>query len=86
MPAAQLVAVSALDGVLLDAKGAAVLLNVPESRVRQEARAERIPHVMFGRYVRFDADELRAWAAERARGPRRRTGSRPVPAGARSTC
>ena len=44
---------------LLDANGAAELLNVPASWVLAEARANRIPHIRLGRYVRFDADELR---------------------------
>jgi excisionase family DNA binding protein len=67
-----------VEGALLDAGGAAALLSVPASWVLAEARAERIPHVRLGRYVRFDRAELEAWAAERARGPRRRTGSGPV--------
>jgi hypothetical protein len=57
---------------LLDAKGAAMLLNVPASWVAAEARADRIPHVRLGRYVRYEPDELRAWWRERARGPRMR--------------
>jgi excisionase family DNA binding protein len=57
-------------GSLLDAKDAAKLLNVPASWVLAEARADRIPHVRLGRYVRFDADDLREWAKERRRGPR----------------
>lgn len=68
---------------LLDAAGAAALLGVPTGWVRQEARAERLPHVRLGRYVRFERDALLAWRRERARGPRpRRAGSGPVPAGA----
>ena len=55
-------------GPLLDADGAAELLNVPKSWVLTEARADRIPHVRLGRYVRFDADDLREWAQERRRG------------------
>jgi excisionase family DNA binding protein len=55
---------------LLDAKGAGRLLSVPASWVLAEARADRIPHVRFGRYVRFDRETLLAWTAERARGPR----------------
>lgn len=55
---------------LLDAKGAAELLNVPKSWVLAEARADRCPHIRLGRYVRFDADELREWSRTRARGPR----------------
>jgi len=58
-----------LPGPLLDAEGAAALLNVPKSWVLAEARADRIPHVRLGRYVRFDADDLRDWAQERRRGP-----------------
>ena len=57
---------------LLDAEQAGELLNVPKSWVLAEARADRVPHVRLGRYVRFDADELEAWARERVRGPRRR--------------
>lgn len=60
---------------LLDAKGAAELLNVPASWVLAEARHERIPHVRLGRYVRFDADELVVWWRERARGPWRDRGA-----------
>jgi excisionase family DNA binding protein len=54
---------------LLDAQGAAALLNVPASWVLAEARADRIPHVRLGRYVRFDAGELQAWWLTRRRGP-----------------
>lgn len=43
---------------LLDAKEAGALLNVPASWVLAEARADRIPHVRLGRYVRF-AESLR---------------------------
>ena len=68
-------------GELVNADGAAALLSVPASWVRAEARADRIPHVRLGRYVRFDRDELRAWWQERRRGPWR-TGCRPVSGGA----
>ena len=60
-----------MTGPLLDAKGAAELLSVPASWVLAEARADRIPHVRLGRYVRFDADELAEWCKGRHRGPRR---------------
>jgi excisionase family DNA binding protein len=56
---------------LLDAKAAAALLSVPESWVRQEARAGRLPHVPLGRYVRFQRSELVRWWQARAQGPRR---------------
>lgn len=64
---------------LLDAKQAGELLHVPYTWVLTEARADRIPHVRLGRYVRFVAADLESWYATRARGPRpRRTGSDPV--------
>lgn len=56
---------------LLDAEGAAELLGVPKTWVYAEARRDRIPHVKFGRYVRFDGDELEAWWRPRMQGPRR---------------
>lgn len=60
---------------LLDANGAAALLNVPSSWVLAEARANRIPHVRLGRYVRFDARELELWWQSRRRGPWRARGA-----------
>jgi excisionase family DNA binding protein len=66
--------VAVVSGALLDAEGAAELLNVPRTWVLAEARADRIPHIRFGRYVRFDPDELLAWARGRARGPSREGG------------
>lgn len=67
------------EGALLDAEGAAALLGVPASWVLQEARADRIPHVRLGRYVRFERLDLEDWWRASARGPRRRAGARPVP-------
>jgi hypothetical protein len=58
-------------GPLLDAKGAAVLLNVPASSILAQARADRVPHVRLGRYVRFDERELLECCQARRRGPRR---------------
>ena len=61
---------------LLDARQAAELLNVPESWVRAEARADRIPHLRLGpKYVRFEAAELVAWWQTRRRGPWRARGT-----------
>lgn len=54
---------------LIDAKAAGALLGVPASWVLQEARADRIPHVRLGRYVRFEEDALREWLDTRRRGP-----------------
>jgi len=56
-------------GPLLDAQAASELLNVPKTWVLAEARADRIPHVRLGRYVRFEAKALEAWWAQRRRGP-----------------
>lgn len=56
-------------GKLIDAREAAVLLNVPATWVLGEARAGRIPHVRLGRYVRFEREALCAWWRSRARGP-----------------
>lgn len=65
---------------LLDADQAAAMLGLygRDSKplrtwVLAEARANRIPHIRLGRYVRFDEDELAAWAAQRRRGPRSRS-------------
>jgi len=66
-------------GPLLDATGAGEMLNVPSTWVLAEARADRIPHVRLGRYVRFDADELAVWWRSRARGPWHRPVEPPGP-------
>ena len=55
---------------LVDATAAGRLLAVPPSWLLQEARADRVPHVKLGRYVRFNPGEIRAWADDRTRGPR----------------
>jgi excisionase family DNA binding protein len=62
---------AAMVAPLLNAEQAAALLNVPKSWVLAEARADRIPHIRLGRYVRFDADELERWWRARTRGPKR---------------
>lgn len=68
---------------LLDAGEAGELLSVPKSWVLAEARADRIPHVRLGRYVRFDGAELVAWWESRRRGPwRSRAGHGPARNGA----
>lgn len=54
---------------LLDAAAAGALLGVPKTWVLAEARADRIPHIRLGRYVRFEESELKAWWQTRARGP-----------------
>lgn len=65
-------------GALLDADGAARLLGLHNAKgeplvswVLAEARANRIPHVRLGRYVRFDGEELERWWRARSQGPQR---------------
>lgn len=48
-----------VDVRLLTAKQVAECLEVKESWVMSEARADRIPKHMVGRYVRFDLGEVR---------------------------
>jgi excisionase family DNA binding protein len=74
VPSARATAAHTSVAPLLDAKGAAALLNVPATWVLAEARADRIPHVRLGRYVRFDAAELQVWWLSRRRGPWRSRG------------
>lgn len=62
-------------GPLLDATEAGRLLAVPASWVLAEARANRIPHVRLGRYVRFSAEDLEQWWRARMRGPWRARGT-----------
>ena len=57
---------------LLDANQAGELLNVPPTWVLAEARANRIPHVRLGRYVRFVPEVLEEWWTARLQGPVRR--------------
>jgi hypothetical protein len=61
---------------LLNGTEAAALLGLFNAKgeplkswVLAEARADRIPHVRLGRYVRFDHDDLLAWAQAQRRGP-----------------
>ena len=43
---------------------AAELLRVKASWLYERTRTNSIPHVKLGKYLRFDRDELMAWAAE----------------------
>ena len=53
---------------LLDARQVASRLAVPETWVRQETRANRIPHLALGRYKRYDWAEILAWLEEQRAG------------------
>jgi excisionase family DNA binding protein len=46
---------------LVDAQAVADRLGVRKSWVLQQARADAIPTVRLGRYVRFDPDDVAAW-------------------------
>jgi excisionase family DNA binding protein len=48
---------------LLDATEVAALLSVPASWVREQARADNIPHVRLGKYVRFEREAVTDWVA-----------------------
>lgn len=48
---------------LLDAGQVATLLNVPQSWVRQETRAGRMPAVQLGRYWRYREARILEWVA-----------------------
>lgn len=58
-----------MTGQLVTAAQAAHLLGVPKTWVLAEARADRIPHVRLGRYVRFEPVQLETWWQARRRGP-----------------
>jgi excisionase family DNA binding protein len=53
---------------LLDANEVAARLNVPESWVRAETRAGRLPHVALGRYRRYSWSAIEQWLAEQSGG------------------
>jgi excisionase family DNA binding protein len=53
---------------------AAALIRVPNSWLYDRTRTNTIPHIKLGKYLRFDRDELVAWARQfrrdgRGRGP-----------------
>ena len=54
---------------LVDARVVAEHLSVPTSWVREQSRANAIPHVRLGRYVRFDLEAVDAWWQGLAAGP-----------------
>lgn len=59
---------------LLTAAEVADLLSVPESWVREATRAERIPHLHLGRYIRYHPTTIQEWLAQTAAKP----GSGPI--------
>ena len=55
---------------MLDARGAADQLGVPATWLLAQARARKVPHRRFGKYVRFDASDVEAIAASTRCAPR----------------
>lgn len=53
---------------LLTASEVAERLNVPESWVRAETRAGRMPNLELGRYRRYEWDAVVAWLEEQRGG------------------
>jgi len=65
----------------VDCKGLASRWNLPESWIRDQVRArpaDPIPHIRFGKYVRFrwGSPELEAWAQRRIVSSSNRVGGR----------
>jgi excisionase family DNA binding protein len=54
----------ALDEPLLNAEGAAALLNVRPSWVRDAVRAQRLPVIRVGRHLRFTRSMLERFAEQ----------------------
>jgi excisionase family DNA binding protein len=61
-----------VSGRLLTAAEVAELLSVPESWVRQETRAGRLPHLALGRYKRYDRAAVLEWLEVQRAGQWRR--------------
>jgi excisionase family DNA binding protein len=53
---------------LLTAAEVAACLGITARWILNEARADRIPHVRLGRYVRFHPDAISDWLAATERG------------------
>jgi excisionase family DNA binding protein len=70
---------------LLSADDVAGMLGIGKDWVYAEVRANRIPHVKLGRYVRFRAESIEEWIAGLERATmngttkRRGDGSQPPP-------
>ena len=53
---------------LLDAEGAAKLLGLSVSKIREMCMKDEIPHIPFGRSVRFDPTALKIWWGQLQKG------------------
>lgn len=55
------------ESALLSTPQVAKLFEVPESWVREQARLGTLPSIRLGHYVRFKAEEIQRFVAERAK-------------------
>lgn len=55
------------DSALMSAPQVAKLFDVPEWWVREQARLGTLPSIRLGHYVRFKAEEIQRFVAERAK-------------------
>jgi len=55
---------------MLDARAAGQQLGVPPTWLLAQARARKVPHRRFGKYVRFDPSDVAAIAASTLCAPR----------------
>jgi excisionase family DNA binding protein len=62
---------------LVDAAQAAATLNVPESWLRSQSRAGKLPSVRLGKYIRFDIADVKRALRERQTSAARSRSSRP---------
>ena len=60
---------------LLDAQAVAEILGLPVDHVYKLAREGRVPHLRFGRTLRFRAEAITRWLEETERGTGGRAGS-----------
>lgn len=57
-----------MNAQLLTAEDVADMLGIGKDWIYAEVRANRIPHVRLGRYVRFRAESIEQWIRELERG------------------
>jgi excisionase family DNA binding protein len=53
---------------LLDAEGAAMLLGLSVSKIREMCWKDEIPHIPIGRSIRFDPNGLEIWWSKLQKG------------------
>ena len=59
-------------GRLLEAEDVADMLGMTTDWIYREVRADRLPHIRLGRYVRFRRESIDAWLDAREHGGRNR--------------